>query len=120
MANPNLFNATSVKGFQTGNTLTSASATTILSNSSASGKLIILKSLYLTNMDSASGSAQTIDLVLNDGTNDGNITNDLSIPVATTIQVIDKPIYLEENSTLNATPSTASKIDYVISFQEIS
>jgi hypothetical protein len=120
MANPNLFNATSVQGLQNGNTLTSTSATTILSNSASSGKLVILKSLYLTNMDSSAGSAHTIDLTLNDGASTGNITNDLSIPVATTVQVVDKPIYLQENSILNAIPSSANKIGYVISFQEIS
>jgi len=120
MANPNIFNATSVKGFNTTNTLTSASAITICSNSAASGKLVVIKSLYITNMDSADGSAYTIDLVANDGSNDGNLTKNLSVPAATTIQVIDKPVYLEENSTLNATPSSANFLDYVISFQEIS
>ena len=117
MANPNIFNATTVKGFQTGNTLGSGS-TTICSNSSSSGKLVVIKSLYVTNM--TSDSAYTIDMVVNDGSNDGQLTKNLSVGAGTTIQVIDKPVYLEENSTLNATPSGASKLDYVISFQEIS
>lgn len=120
MANPNIFNATSVQGFQNGNTLTSTSATTILSNSASSGKLVVLKSLYVTNMDSASGSAYTIDMVINDGAADGQLVKNLSVPTGTTIQVVDKPIYLQENTTLNATPSSANFLDYVISFQEIS
>lgn len=120
MANPNIFNATTVKGFQSGDTLDSSGAITILTNSASSGKLMVVKSLYITNMDSSGGSAYTIDMTVNDGSNDANLTNKLSVSTGTTIQVIDKPVYLEENSTLSATSSVANKLDYVISFQEIS
>ena len=117
MANPNIFNATSVKGFQNGNTLPSGT-TTIASNSSGSGQLRIIKSLYVTNM--TSDSAYTIDIVINDGSSDGQLVKNLSVGAGTTIQLVDKPIYLQENTLVNATPSGASKLDYVVSFLEIS
>lgn len=118
MANPNLLTATTIKGFQTGGTLYNTSATTLVSNSSSSGKLVVIKSLYISNIDSV--SAHTIDIIINDGDSDGQLTNNLSIPLQSTVQVIDKQVYLEENSTLTATASTAQALDYVISFQEIS
>jgi hypothetical protein len=44
----------------------------------------------------------------------------ITIPAAATLDIINKPLYLEEGDVLRLTSSTASKLEAVCSYEDIS
>jgi hypothetical protein len=117
MAAPNLVNATTIFG-RTAIQIIGASATAIVTNSAASNKVLKINSLYVSNVDGAANYTLTMDVFR------ASVAYRLGfviiIPPASTLDVINKPLYLEEGDSLRLTGSTASKLEAVCSYEEIS
>jgi len=116
MAAPNLLNLTTVTA-QTAVQIITTSATDIVTNSSGSGKAMKINSLYISNVTTASASV-TID-VYRSGTA-YKVASTISVPINSTLDMIDKVIYLQEGDSLRLTASANGHLQAVCSYEEIS
>lgn len=117
MANPNLFNATSVVA-KTAVQAIGTSATAIVTNSSSSNKVFKLSALYVSNVDGTNDATVNVDVYRSSTAY--HIAKTINVPADTTIDVLSKPVYLEEGDTLRLTASAPSDLEGVCSYEEIS
>jgi len=126
MANPNIVNVTTINGVTTGMSVTTAaigtqhsnSANAIAHNTASSDKVFKINALYISNIDGA--SAVSVDVATSDGTSAFHITKGVSIPADSTLDVLNKPIYLNEGVGLYLAASAAGDAEAVVSYEEIS
>ena len=123
MTAPNLIGATTITGKTSGTSLSTTSATSVLSNAASSGKCLKINTLNVSNTTS---SAATITIAYNNaaagaGTNFA-IVGTVQVPANSTLNVIDKSsqYYLEENSSLTATAGTSNALVVTVSYEDIS
>jgi hypothetical protein len=119
MANPNIAALTTINGNTQVQSVTTA-ATAIVTNSAASGKIIKINSLFISNIDGVNAADITIDLFRSSVAY--KIVNTVSVVADTSFTAIDKTlsIYLLEGDTLRLTASVNSRLQAVCSFEEIS
>jgi hypothetical protein len=118
MANPNIVNVSTLTGKTSVFTLTTATQT-VITNSTSSGKILKVDSLFVSNTTSTAASV-TIDLFRSSVAY--KITSAISVPANSTLLVIDKAsnIFLEEGDTLRAIAGTTNVLQLVTSFEELS
>ena len=117
MANPNLFNATSVVA-KTAVQAIGTSATAIVTNSSSSNKVFKANALYISNVDTSNDATVNVDIYRSSTAY--HITKAINVPAGTTLDVLNKPVYLEEGDALRLTASASSDLQGVCSYEEIS
>jgi hypothetical protein len=123
MAAPNLLSPTNITGKTTAVSLTTTSATSVLSNAASSGKALKINSLYVANTTSSA-----VNITINQysaaalGGTAYPIASTVAVPGNATLVVIDKDayVYLEENTSLGATAGTGSALQIVCSYEDIS
>ena len=124
MAAPNIVNIATMLGKVVTADLTTTSATSVLSNAASSGKVFKVNSLTVANIDTANAVNVTVNhySAAALGGTATPIASTISIPANSTLILIDKTtmIYLEENMSIGATASTASKLKVVCSYEDIS
>jgi hypothetical protein len=124
MANPNIVNVTSILGDNSSTSLTSTSATSIVSNAASSGKVLKINTLIVSNVD----GTNACDITINKysaaalGGSAFAIASTVSVPADASLIVIDKTtsIYLKENESIGATAGTASDLIVTCSWEDIS
>ena len=124
MANPNIVNVTSILGENASVSLTSTSATSIVSNASASGKVLKINTLIVSNVD----GTNACDITINKysaaalGGSAFAIASTVSVPADASLIVVDKTtsIYLKEDESIGATAGTANDLIVTCSWEEIS
>jgi hypothetical protein len=118
MANPNIVNVTSIYGETAVLTATTANAN-VVQNSSASGKVYKINSLFVSNL-----STEIIDINIDliRLANNFAIIRNVSVPSASTIVPItkDSSIYLVEGDALQASSSANSNVHVICSYEVIS
>jgi len=123
MANPNIVSVTNIYGNTSVTSLTTTSATEIVSNAAASGKVYKINSLIVSNVDGTSAADITISLYSEDniGGTATEIVSTVSVPADASLVVIDKntAIYLLEDKSIGATAGTANDLKVVASWEEI-
>ena len=117
MAAPNLISATAIYG-KTAVQAVGTSATAIVTNSAASGKVLKINSLYVANVDGTSAGEITADVYRS--STPYRIASTMSVPADGAISLIDQPIYLEEGDSLRLTANAASDLEAVCSYEDIS
>jgi hypothetical protein len=117
MAAPNILTSTLVNG-KTAVLLVTASATAILTNSASSGKVLKINGLYVSNVDGTANYTITMDLYRSSVAY--RLGYLILIPAASTLDVINKPFYLEEGDSLRLTASSANKLEAICSYEDIS
>ena len=117
MANPNIVNVTAIYG-TTWVQAVGVSATAIVTNSAASGTVVKVAALYVGNIDTSASYKITVDLFRSSTAY--NILYQISIPAGAGLDVLSKPIYLQEGDTFRLTADTASKLQAVASGEVIS
>lgn len=117
MANPNIVNVSDIKGRAAVQAVTTT-ATAIVTNNAASGKVLKVNALYISNVDGASGAEISVDLYRS--TTAYHIAKSITIPGKATIDVISKSIYLEEGDSLRLTANANGDLEAVCSYEEIS
>lgn len=117
MAAPNLIGATTINGkTAVANVITSNTA--ILTNSAASGKLYKVNLLLVSNVNGTNAGDISIDV--NRSSAPYYIAKTISVPADATLDMLNKPLYLQEGDTLNAQASANSTLNIVCSYEEIS
>mgnify|MGYP000566109698 CR=1 FL=1 len=117
MAAPNLINATTITGKLIGAAVT-ASGVVVANNPSNSGKCLKVNALYVSNVDGVNNATVDVQVVI--AGSPKHITKTLNVPADATIDVISKPLYLEENMTLNIVANVDGDLEAVCSYEEIS
>ena len=117
MTAPNIKSPTTING-KSAVQLVGASPTAIISNAAGSGKVLRVNSLYVGNVDTATAYDLTIDLYRSSVAY--RFGPNISCNAKQTLDVLSKAIYLEEGDTLRLTASSASKLEAVASYEEIS
>jgi hypothetical protein len=117
MANPNIINIGSLYG-KTAVASVTANVTTLITNSSGSGKVIKVSSLYISNSNSTSTSYVSLDLFRSGAAY--YIMFQTPIPVGSTIDAINKHLYLEEGDSLRISSLTNNDVKAVSTYEEIS
>lgn len=117
MAAPNIVNVATITG-KTAVQAVGTSATAIVSNSAASGKVFKVNALYVSNVDGV--NAATINVDVFRSSTAYHIAKTVTVPGDATIDVITKAVYLEEGDSLRLTASASGDIEAVCSYEEIS
>jgi hypothetical protein len=117
MAAPNIVNVTTITG-KTSVQQVTTSATAIVTNSAASGKVFKVNALYVANVDGTNAADVNVDLYRS--TTAYHIAKTVSVPADATLDVISKSIYLEEGDELRLTASANGDLEAVCSYEEIS
>ena len=123
MANPNIVNVTAIYGNNALVSLSTTSATSVVSNAAASGKVYKINSLVVANKDGTSAADITIN-VYSAAALGGTayaIVSTVSVPADASLIVIDKTtsIYLKEDQSIGAIAGTAGDLEVVCSWEEI-
>jgi len=113
---PNMIGTGSIDG-KTALQAVGTSATAIVTNSAASGKILKINSLYLSNVDGTNNTAVEVDIFRSSTAY--HLLSGVVIAAKTTMDVINKPIYLQEGDSLRLTAAVASDIEAVCSYEEI-
>lgn len=124
MAAPNIVNVTTITGKTTYLTPANTTTNVLLANSAASGKVFKINMISAANIDGASNFDATVainSLAAGNGTSYA-LANTVTVPADSTLIVTDKSLsfYLEEDKSILVTSSTASKITFIVSYEEIS
>ena len=117
MAAPNIVNVSTITG-KTAVQAVGTSATAIVTNSAASGKVFKINALYVSNVDGTNNAEVNVDLFRSSTAY--HIAKTVVVPADASLDVLSKPIYLEEGDSLRLTANVASDIEAVCSYEEIS
>lgn len=116
MAAPNIVNVTVIYG-RTAVQAVGTSATAIVTNSAASGKVLKVNALYVSNVDGTNNAEITVDLFRSSTAY--RIASTVVVPADATLDVISKSFYLEEGDALRLTANAAGDLEAVCSYEEI-
>lgn len=123
MAAPNIIAATSVLGKTATVNLTTTSATEVVSNAAASGKVLKVNTLIVANVDGTNAADITVSVYSED--NIGGTATEIiqlkSVAAKSNYVVLDKntPLYLEEDRSIGATASASNDLKVIVSYEEI-
>lgn len=117
MSAPNIVNVTTITG-KTAVQAVGTSATAIVTNSASSNKVFKVNALYVSNVDGTNNANINVDLFRSSVAY--HIAKTITVPADSTLDIISKPIYLEEGDALRLTASVVSDLEAVCSFEEIS
>ena len=117
MAAPNIVGVTTITG-KTAVQAVTTSATAIVTNSAASGKVFKVNALYVSNVDGTSAADINVDIFRSSTAY--HIAKTVSVPADATLDIISKSIYLEEGDSLRLTANANSDLEAVCSYEEIS
>lgn len=117
MAAPNIVAVKSIVG-KTAVQLVTNSPTAIVTNPSESGKVLKINSLIVGNVDATTPYNITIDFYRSSV--EYRFANTISVPANSSLDVVQKSIYLEEGDSLRLTGSTTLKLEAICSYEEIS
>ena len=117
MAAPNIVGVTTITG-KTAVAIATTTATSLVGNSSGSNKVLKVNALYCANNNATNVAYVTVD-VFRSGTA-YRLAVAIAIPVASTLDIISKAIYLEEGDNLRITATANGMVEAVCSYEEIS
>ena len=124
MAAPNIVNVSTIIGKTSKVALTTTSATTLVSNAASSGKVFKINMIQVANVDGANACDVTVDVhsAASGGGTAYSLASTISVPADASLVVLDKntALYLEENTSITATAGTASDLEVLVSYEEIS
>jgi hypothetical protein len=124
MAAPNIVNVSTITGKSATVALTSTSATTLVSNAASSSKVFKVNMIQVANVDGTNACDVTVDVhsAASGGGTAYSLASTISVPADASLVVLDKAtsLYLEENTSITATAGTASDLEVIVSYEEIS
>ena len=118
MSNPNIVSVATITGKTTATTLT-ASYTTQIENTAASGKIYKVNTVMVSNTNT---SAVNVSLDFYRGTTSISLASAVAVPAGSSIVLVSKDtsIYLEEGDAMRALGNEANYLNLVASYEEIS
>ncbi len=89
-----------------------------MTNRASSNKVFKINALYVSNVDGTNNAEVNVDLFRSSTAY--HIAKTVVVPADASLDVLSKPIYLEEGDSLRLTANVASDIEAVCSYEEIS
>ena len=124
MSAPKIVNVSTITGKTSKVALTSTSQTTLVSNAASSNKVFKINMIQVANVDGSNACDVTVDVhsAASGGGTAYSLASTISVPADASLVVLDKntALYLEENTSITATAGTASDLDVLVSYEEIS
>ena len=80
---------------------------------------IKIEAIFLCNADTANSCTADLQVSVNNGSNYYYLCKGLVIPPATTVSIIDRPLFMDETDLIRGSASANGDIDYVISGTKI-
>lgn len=119
MAAPNIVNVGTITGKTAVLSAVGTSATNLVANSASSGKVFKVNTIIISNDHTADVTA-TVDLYRSSTAY--KLIDTVTVAANSSFTAIEKniPLYLEEGDTIRVTAGTASYLDVVCSYEEIS
>ena len=130
MANPNLLNISSVYGVTSSLTPSVNTAVVLVANPANSGHVYKINVINISNIDTSSNISTSIALYTNGSVAQGSapsggtaysLLSTVVVPYNSSLVAIDKAssFYLQEGTSVIVTSSTASKLVYVVSYEDM-
>jgi hypothetical protein len=124
MANPNIATATSVIANNAQVSLTATTATQLITNAASSGKVYLVDSIIVANVDGTNACDVTVTR-FQSATNTGTafpIASTITVPADASIIIVgkDNPINLTENESIYVTASVANDLVVDANWKELS
>lgn len=118
MANPNIVNVTTIYG-NTAVANVTTSATAIVTNSAASGKVYKVNMLVVSNIDATNSANLTVDLYRSSVAT--NIISNIAVAINTAYTPLDKTLslYLLEGDSIRLAANANSRLQAICSWEEI-
>ena len=116
MATPNLLNLTTIIPNTAVQAITTSS-TAIVTNSTSSNTVLKISALYVSNIDGANNEEVTVDVFRSSVAY--HIARTVVVPSDSTLDVINKSIYLLEGDALRLTAGNNSRLQAICSYEEI-
>jgi hypothetical protein len=124
MANPNIVNVSTITGNTTYVALSTTSATTLLSNAASSGLVFKVDNIVVSNVNGTTAANVTVSVnsAASGGGTAYRLAYQISVPAGASLIVTDKStaFYLMENQSVVITAGTASYLEAVLSYENIS
>lgn len=117
MVAPNIVGVVTITG-KTAVLAVTTSAQLIVQNTAASGKVLKVNALLVSNIDGVNSADITVDIFRSSVAYRIAVT--IAVPADATLDVISKSIYLEEGDQLRLTANAANDLEAVCSYEEIS
>ena len=123
MAAPNIVNVTSIYGKTDYDADVGTSASSVVSNSSGSNKLLKINSIIAANIDGTNDADVTVFVALksNPSTALFHLAKTVTVPADSSLVIISKDtsFYLEEDRVIDALASAAGDISLMVSYEEM-
>tara|TARA_R100000808_G_scaffold8302_1_gene23640 strand:+ start:4185 stop:4559 length:375 start_codon:yes stop_codon:yes gene_type:complete len=124
MSAPNIVNVATITGKTAKVALGSTSQTDLVSNAASSNKVFKVNMIQVANVDGTNACDVTVDVhsAASGGGTAYSLASTISVPADAALVVLDKntALYLEENTSITATAGTASDLEVLVSYEEIS
>lgn len=120
MTAPNVVGVATITGKSKGVALTTTLTADILENPAGSNKVFKVDFLVVANVDGVVPADLTIDFYDASATTSYNIASTISVPADASLDVIAKPIWLEEGDKITGGASANGDLEAVVSWSEIS
>ena len=124
MTAPNIVNVSAITGKTDLIALSTTAQTTLISNPAASGKVIKINMIQVTNVDGANACDVTVDMhsLAAGGGTAYSLVSTISVPADASLVALDKStaVYLEEDRSITVTAGTAGDLEVIVSYEEIS
>ena len=124
MAAPNIVNVSTITGKTATVALSTTSATSLVSNAASSNAVYKINMIQVANVDGTNACDITIDVhsAASGGGTAYSLISTASVAADSSMVVLDKntALYLEEDKSISATAGTASDLEVIVSYEEIS
>lgn len=122
MAAPNLKNPTTITGKTARVGLTTTNTIGIVTNNTASGKVLKINSIFAANIDGTNGVDVSVAIAATDGSSAFFIASTIYVPPDATqiLSTKESYFYLEEGDTLRGTASVENRLNIIVSYEDIS
>ena len=117
MAAPNVVSVGTITG-KTAVQAIGTSATAIVANSAASGKVYKINTLLVSNVDTTSAADVTVDLYRSSTAY--HLIKEVTVFAGSSLDILRSSLYLEEGDSLRLTASAVSDLEAICSYEEIS
>lgn len=130
MSNPNIANLSTINGVTTYYNPAVTSAVVLVANPANSGHVYKINVINISNIDASTNISTSVALYTNGGVTQGSapsggteysLLSTVVIPYNSSLVAIDKAssFYLQEGTSIIVTSSTASKLVYVVSYEDM-
>ena len=117
MATPNLANIATITPKNAMGTLGDTNRTTMIDVPAETA--VRIDTILLANIDGTSAVDATVEISNDNGSTYYKIASTISVPADSTLDLISRPLYLDETDLLAVTAGTASDLDYHVSYVEM-